>query len=169
MSDSLQPHGLQHSRLPCPSPTHVAYSNSCSSCQWCHPTISSTEYSGRNMELSSPGYNNRLCLYLPLFLKILALGIQPLCYKEAQATCRGHMWALCLHSQWCPQSIPRINHWTWEWTAFRWFSHPAPYTVEKREAIPIVSYLNSWSTERDTNDYCLGVICYAAEVAETHT
>ena len=37
----LQPHGLQHSRLPCPSPTPGAGSNLCPSSQWCHPTISS--------------------------------------------------------------------------------------------------------------------------------
>ena len=42
MSDSLRPHGLQHARLPCLSPTPGAYSNSCPSSQWCHPTISST-------------------------------------------------------------------------------------------------------------------------------
>ena len=42
MSDSLWPHGLQHARLPCPSPTPGACSNSCPSCQWCHPTISSS-------------------------------------------------------------------------------------------------------------------------------
>ena len=42
MSDSLQPHGLLHARFPCPSPTPRAYSNSCPSCQWCHPTISSS-------------------------------------------------------------------------------------------------------------------------------
>ena len=42
MSDSLWPHGLQHTRLPCPSPTPGAYSNSCPSRQWCHPTISSS-------------------------------------------------------------------------------------------------------------------------------
>ena len=42
MSDSLWPHGLQHTRLPCPSPTPGAYSNSCPSCRWCHPTISSS-------------------------------------------------------------------------------------------------------------------------------
>ena len=41
VSDSLRPHGLQHARLPCPSPTHTTYSNSCPSRQWCHPTISS--------------------------------------------------------------------------------------------------------------------------------
>ena len=42
MSDSLWPHGLQHARLPCPPLTPRAYSNSCPSCQWCHPTISSS-------------------------------------------------------------------------------------------------------------------------------
>ena len=39
---SLRPHGLQHARLPCPSPTPGAFSNSCPSSQWCHPTISSS-------------------------------------------------------------------------------------------------------------------------------
>ena len=42
MSDSLQPHGLQHARLPCPSPTLRACSNSCPLSWWCHPTISSS-------------------------------------------------------------------------------------------------------------------------------
>ena len=39
MSDSLWPHGLQHARPPCPSPTPV-YANSCPSSQWCHLTVS---------------------------------------------------------------------------------------------------------------------------------
>ena len=42
VSNSLWPHGLQHDRLPCPSPTPGAYSNSCPSSQWCHPTVSSS-------------------------------------------------------------------------------------------------------------------------------
>ena len=42
MSDSLQPHGLQHTRPPCPSPTPRVYPNSRPSSQWCHPTISSS-------------------------------------------------------------------------------------------------------------------------------
>ena len=42
MSDSLQPHGVQHTRLPCPSPTPGVYSNSSPSSQWCHPAISSS-------------------------------------------------------------------------------------------------------------------------------
>ena len=39
-SDSLRPHGLQHTSFPCPSVS--AGVNSCSLCQWCHPTISSS-------------------------------------------------------------------------------------------------------------------------------
>ena len=42
MSDSLWPRRWQHTRLPCPSPTPGAYSNSCPSHQWCHSTISSS-------------------------------------------------------------------------------------------------------------------------------
>ena len=38
----FQPHGLQHARLPYPSPTPRACSNSCPLSQWCHPTISSS-------------------------------------------------------------------------------------------------------------------------------
>ena len=42
VSNSLLPRGLQHARLPCPSATLRAYSNSCLLSQWCHPTISSS-------------------------------------------------------------------------------------------------------------------------------
>ena len=42
VSDSLRPHEPQHTRSPCPSPTPGVYTNSCPSCQWCHPTISSS-------------------------------------------------------------------------------------------------------------------------------
>ena len=42
VSNSLRPHGLQHARLPCPSPTPRACSNSCPSNWWCHPTTSSS-------------------------------------------------------------------------------------------------------------------------------
>ena len=42
MSDSLQPHGLEHTRLPCPSPTPGVCSKSCPLSRWCHPTISSS-------------------------------------------------------------------------------------------------------------------------------
>ena len=42
VSDSLRPHGLQHARLLCPSPTPGACSNSCPLSRWCHPSISSS-------------------------------------------------------------------------------------------------------------------------------
>ena len=42
VSDSFQPHELQHARPHCPSPTPGVYSNSCPSSQWCHPAISSS-------------------------------------------------------------------------------------------------------------------------------
>ena len=42
MSNSMWPHGLQHIRLLCPSPTSGAYSNSWPLSWWCHPTVSSS-------------------------------------------------------------------------------------------------------------------------------
>ena len=42
LQHSLWPHGLQHTRLPCPSPPPRACSNSCPLSQWCHPTMSSS-------------------------------------------------------------------------------------------------------------------------------
>ena len=42
MSDSLQPHELQHARPPCPSPTPKVHPNPCPLSRWCHPTISSS-------------------------------------------------------------------------------------------------------------------------------
>ena len=55
VSDSLQPHGLQHTRPPCPSPTPGAYSNSCPSGWWCHPTISSSVVPFSSCLQSFPG------------------------------------------------------------------------------------------------------------------
>ena len=42
MSDSLRPHGLQHTRPPSPSPTPRVYPNSCPFSRWCHPAVSSS-------------------------------------------------------------------------------------------------------------------------------
>ena len=57
-SHSLWPHGLQHVRLPCPSPTPEAYSNSCLLSWWCHPTVSSTVvlFSSRLQSFPASGY-----------------------------------------------------------------------------------------------------------------
>ena len=58
MSNSLPPHGLQDTRLPCPSPPPGVYSNSCPLSQWCHPTISSSiiPFSSRFQYFPASGY-----------------------------------------------------------------------------------------------------------------
>ena len=56
-SDSLRPHGLQHDRPPCPSPTPSIYSNSCPLSQWCNSTISCSVpcFSSRPQSFWAPG------------------------------------------------------------------------------------------------------------------
>ena len=58
VSDSLRLHGLQHARLPRPSPTPRACSKSCPSSRWCHPTISSSvvPFSSCLQSLPASGY-----------------------------------------------------------------------------------------------------------------
>ena len=55
MYDSLRPHGLQHTRLPWPSPTPAACSNICSSSRWCYPAISSSVVPFSSCLQSFPG------------------------------------------------------------------------------------------------------------------
>ena len=54
-SDSLWPQELQHTRLPCPSPTPRVYSNSCPSSWWCHPAILSSVVPFSSCPQSLPG------------------------------------------------------------------------------------------------------------------
>ena len=65
MSNSLQPHGLQHTRLPHPSPTPRAYSNSCPSPQWCHQTSSSSviPFSSRLQSFPASGFFRWVAFY----------------------------------------------------------------------------------------------------------
>ena len=58
ISNSLWPHGLQHTRTPCPSPTPRACSNSCPLSQWCHPTIPSfvIPFSSRLQSFPTSGF-----------------------------------------------------------------------------------------------------------------
>ena len=64
MSDSLQPHELQHARPPCPSPTPGFHSNSCPSSRWCHPAISSSviPFSSCPQSLSESVFSNESTL-----------------------------------------------------------------------------------------------------------
>ena len=54
VSNSLQPRELQHTRIPCPSPSPGACSNSCPLSWWCHPTISSSDIPFSSCLQSSP-------------------------------------------------------------------------------------------------------------------
>ena len=54
MSNSFPPHGLQHTRFPCPSPSPRAGSNSCPLSWWCHPTILSSVILFSSCHQSSP-------------------------------------------------------------------------------------------------------------------
>ena len=64
VSSSLRPHGLQHARLPCPSPTPGACSNSCPLSWWCHPTISSSvaPFSTSPQSFPASVFSNKLFL-----------------------------------------------------------------------------------------------------------
>ena len=55
VSNSLRPHGLQHTRPSCPLPTPGVYPNSCPLSQWCHPTISSSAVPFSSCLQSFPG------------------------------------------------------------------------------------------------------------------
>ena len=75
---TLRPHGLQHARLPCPSPTPGACSNSHPSSQWCHPTISSSAVSFSSCLQSFPAsgsYSNESVLQGPHYSIKWSLGL----------------------------------------------------------------------------------------------
>ena len=78
MSDSLWPHGLQHARLSCPSPTPGACSNSCPLSRWCHPTISSSavSFSSCPQSLSASGSFQMSQLFTSASASVLPMNIQ---------------------------------------------------------------------------------------------
>ena len=100
MFDSLRPHGLQHARLPFPSPTPGAYSNSCSRRRWWHPTISSSVIPSSSHLQSFPASGSFLvsqffasggqCIGVSASASVLPMNIQvdfvwsPCCPRDAQ-------------------------------------------------------------------------------------
>ena len=70
MSYSLQAHGLQHARLPCPSLSPGDCSNSCPLSQWCHPTISSSVAPFSSCPQSFPASRSLLFLLLDGYWEI---------------------------------------------------------------------------------------------------
>ena len=78
VSDSLWPHGLQHARLPCPSPIPGAYSNSCPLSRWCHATISSSviPFSSRLQSFPASGSFRMSQFFASGGQKVLPMNIQ---------------------------------------------------------------------------------------------
>ena len=92
MSDSLWPHGLQHIRLPCPSPTPESCSNSCPSSQWCHPIISSFVIPFSSCLQSFPASGSSvLHIRRPKYWSF-SFSISP-SNEQAQGLANFHSWA----------------------------------------------------------------------------
>ena len=89
VSDSLRRHGLQHARLPCPSPTPGACSNSCPSSWWCHPKRLRQSDSG----VPHPG---PLWVLECSYKDILKLEFLSLCYKGVNGPMRRNWIKICL-------------------------------------------------------------------------
>ena len=77
VSDSLRPHGLQHTRPPCLSPTPRVYSNSCPLSQSCHPTISSSVVPFSSRLQSFPASESSNESVLCHMAKVLEFQLQP--------------------------------------------------------------------------------------------
>ena len=116
MSISLQPRGVQHARLPCPSPTPRACSNSCPSSQWCHPTISSSVIPFSSCLQSFPAEAEAPILWPPDAKKWL-IGKVYLTWKEIKFSLEHLVSTLmheelesCLHSYNCYNKFAG-THW----------------------------------------------------------
>ena len=125
--DSLWPHGLQHTRPPCPSPTPRAYSNSCPLSQWCHPTISTSAISCSSCLQSFPAQH--------LFKWVSS----------------SHQVANVLEFQLQHQSFQSTQGWSpLEWTG--WISLLSPTPQFKGISSSVLSFLYS-PTLISTHDY----------------
>ena len=82
ISDSLRPHGLRHARLPCPSPSPRACSNSCPLSQWYHPTMSSSVVPFSSCPQSFPGSwsfpESVLCIRWPKIVASASASVLPI-------------------------------------------------------------------------------------------
>ena len=111
MSNSLQPHGLQHARPSCPSPIPEACSNSCPSSQWCHPIISSSVIPLSSCLQSFPAsesYSKKSALGIrwPKYWSFI-LSINP--FNEYSGLIS--LGILALRTPWTVQKGEKVWHW----------------------------------------------------------
>ena len=110
MSDSLWPHGLQHTRLPCPSPTPEAYSNSCPLRPWCHPTISSSIIPFSSCVQSFPASGSFPVGSLHQVTKILESKYSDLLYLEFVVHSLKSCPTLCDPMDCSTSGFPALHH-----------------------------------------------------------
>ena len=130
MSNSLQPHGLQHTRLPWPSSTQGVYSNSCSLSRWFHPTISSSVIPFSSHLQSFPASGS--FQITQFFATVQFSSVQSLSHVQLFVT----PWtATCQAS--CPSPTPGVHS---NSHPLSWWCHPAISS----SVIPFSSYLQSF-------------------------
>ena len=107
VSNALQPHGLQHTRPPCPSPTPGVYSNSCPLSWWCHPTMSSSVVPFSSCLQSFPASGS-----FPVS-EFFALGSQSIrAFSSAQLLSHVRLLAtpwIAVHQASCPSPAPGVH------------------------------------------------------------
>ena len=123
--DSLRPHGLQHSRTPCPSPTPgVNSNNSCPLSQWCHPTVSSSVVPFSSCLQSFPALvfpkKSALCIRWPKYWSFI-FSISPCNEYSGLISFRidwldllavqGTFKSLLQHHSSKASILPRSEHW----------------------------------------------------------
>ena len=94
MSNSLQPHRLQHARIPCPSPTTRAHSNSCPSSWRCHPTVSPSvvPFSSSLQSFPASGFF--------LTNQFFASGSQSICFSFSISPSNEHPGLISFRMDW---------------------------------------------------------------------
>jgi len=162
MSDSLRSHGLQHSRLPCPSSTPGAYSNSCPLSRWCHPTISSSVIPFSSRPQSFPAAESKfssesvLCIRWPKYWSF-SFSISP--FSEYSELISFRMdWLDLLAVQGTLKSL--LQHHSskasilWHSVFFiivqslrRWYE-PPPAHLSKSHILFLLSRWGNWGSER---------------------
>ena len=126
VSDSLQSHRLQHTRLPCPSLSPGVCSHSCPLSWWCHPTISSFAafFSScsqlRSLTTRPPGKPQKHFfkkLQFPFYLFILAVprGMEDLCSLTWDQTYAPWHWKHAVSPTGLPGKIHRNIFWAGLW------------------------------------------------------
>ena len=133
VSDSLRPHGLQHARLPCPSPTPGAYSNSCPSGWWCHPAISSSVIPFFSCRRLFPALQiSWIYLILSIF-GVVGLGEQYLVEGVISLGFRWRSWTCwSLHSRWIhlsPEKLETDRKWTLKCYSFYCWRYAALHAL----------------------------------------